>query len=99
MVRTPTRSTRTDTLLPYTTRFRSPAAILDAGWDRPTALVDDGGAVTSYGGGAAFVVVLDRPSGVAAGVAADGAILSPMPGRVIAVEVAAGESEIGRAHV
>ena len=32
-----------------------------------------------------------RASGAAAGGAADGAILSPMPGRVIAVEVAAGE--------
>jgi 3-methylcrotonyl-CoA carboxylase alpha subunit len=70
----------------------SPAAILDAGWERPTALVDDDGAVTAYEGGAAFVVVLDRPSGVAAGSAADGAILSPMPGRIIAVEVAAGEA-------
>ena len=30
--------------------------------------------------------------GTAAGTAADGAILSPMPGRIIAVEVAAGEA-------
>ena len=33
-----------------------------------------------------------RASGVAAGGAGDGAILSPMPGRVIAVEVAAGDA-------
>ncbi len=33
-----------------------------------------------------------RASGVAAGGAADGAILSPMPGRVIAVDVAAGDT-------
>ncbi len=33
-----------------------------------------------------------RASGVAAGAAADGAILSPMPGRIIAVDVAAGDS-------
>jgi 3-methylcrotonyl-CoA carboxylase alpha subunit len=33
-----------------------------------------------------------RTTGVAAGGAADGAILSPMPGRIIAVEVAAGET-------
>jgi 3-methylcrotonyl-CoA carboxylase alpha subunit len=33
-----------------------------------------------------------RTTGVAAGAAADGAILSPMPGRIIAVEVAAGET-------
>src|SRR3546814_10374130 len=36
--------------------------------------------------------ILARPSGGAAGPAADGAILSPMPGRIIAVEVAAGEA-------
>jgi len=33
-----------------------------------------------------------RMSGAAAGAAADGAILSPMPGRIIAVEVAAGDT-------
>ncbi|MEG3085348.1 acetyl/propionyl/methylcrotonyl-CoA carboxylase subunit alpha [Sphingomonas sp. PB2P12] len=33
-----------------------------------------------------------RASGVAAGAAADGAILSPMPGRIIAVDVAAGDT-------
>ncbi|MBC3940987.1 acetyl/propionyl/methylcrotonyl-CoA carboxylase subunit alpha [Sphingomonas albertensis] len=33
-----------------------------------------------------------RASGVAAGGAADGAILSPMPGRIIAVDVAAGDT-------
>jgi 3-methylcrotonyl-CoA carboxylase alpha subunit len=33
-----------------------------------------------------------RTTGVAAGAAVDGAILSPMPGRIIAVEVAAGET-------
>jgi 3-methylcrotonyl-CoA carboxylase alpha subunit len=48
--------------------------------------------VTAYEGGTAFVIALARPSGAAAGAAADGAILSPMPGRIIAVEVAAGES-------
>ena len=31
------------------------------------------------------------PAGGASGTAADGAILSPMPGRIIAVEVSAGE--------
>lgn len=34
----------------------------------------------------------ERRDGAAAGAAADGAILSPMPGRIIAVEVAAGEA-------
>ena len=35
---------------------------------------------------------LDQPRGTATGAAADGAILSPMPGRIIAVDVAAGDS-------
>jgi 3-methylcrotonyl-CoA carboxylase alpha subunit len=34
---------------------------------------------------------LDQPRGTASGAAADGAILSPMPGRIIAVDVAAGD--------
>src|SRR3546814_4058481 len=42
--------------------------------------------------GVTFGFRLARPSGGAAGPAADGAILSPMPGRIIAVEVAAGEA-------
>ena len=47
-------------------------------------LVDDNGAT--------FVLREARPGeGTAAGTAADGAILSPMPGRIIAVEVAGGE--------
>src|SRR3546814_7745892 len=37
MIRRPRRSTRTDTLFPYTTRFRSEAA---ARWDRALALSD-----------------------------------------------------------
>jgi 3-methylcrotonyl-CoA carboxylase alpha subunit len=42
--------------------------------------------------GQSFGIALDRHDGIAAGAAADGAILSPMPGRVIAVEVAAGDT-------
>src|SRR3546814_16282927 len=53
MIRRPPRSTRTDTLFPYTTLFRS---------------------------------------GAAGSVAGDGAILSPMPGKIIAVDVAAGDA-------
>ena len=34
---------------------------------------------------------MQRASGAAAGTAADGSILSPMPGRIIAVEVAEGD--------
>ncbi len=52
--------------------------------------VDDGVAVNDDG--LSFLAAPARVSGAAAGTAADGAILSPMPGRVIAVEVAAGDS-------
>ena len=48
----------------------------------------DGLVVFEGGEGA---LVRTRSSGTAAGAAADGAILAPMPGRVIAVEVAAGD--------
>ena len=41
--------------------------------------------------GQTFGITLARFDGVAAGAVADGAIVSPMPGRVIAVEVAVGE--------
>jgi 3-methylcrotonyl-CoA carboxylase alpha subunit len=41
--------------------------------------------------GAAHVATLSSRPGAATGAAADGAILSPMPGRLIAVEVAAGD--------
>ncbi|WP_298814478.1 acetyl/propionyl/methylcrotonyl-CoA carboxylase subunit alpha [uncultured Sphingomonas sp.] len=43
-------------------------------------------------GGQTWALAPFRASGAAAGGAGDGAILSPMPGRVIAVEVAAGAS-------
>src|SRR3546814_15042405 len=35
MIRRPPRSTRTDTLFPYTTLFRSPRALRRSDWDRP----------------------------------------------------------------
>ncbi len=69
-------------------------AILDAGWDRPTMLVDDDGEITAYEDGAAFVIALARVDGNAAGAAADGAILSPMPGRILAVDVAVGDAVV-----
>ena len=43
-------------------------------------------------GGQTWEVAQWRAAGVAAGGAADGAILSPMPGRIIAVEVAEGDA-------
>ena len=69
----------------------SSSELLDASWARPTALIDDDANITAFQHGAAFHIKQHRPEGVAVGGAADGAILSPMPGRVIAVEVAAGD--------
>src|SRR3546814_10854058 len=37
MIRRPPRATRTDTLFPYTTLFRSPVARLQPGQDQPSA--------------------------------------------------------------
>jgi 3-methylcrotonyl-CoA carboxylase alpha subunit len=53
-------------------------------------LEDDGYLVSERG--VTFVLTEARVEGGQAGAAADGAILSPMPGRIIAVEVAAGAS-------
>src|SRR3546814_20269330 len=72
MIRRPPRSTRTDTLFPYTPLCRSPAM-----------LVAEGGSV--------WQLAPWRADASAGGVAGDGAILSPMPGKVIAVDVAAGD--------
>src|SRR3546814_5228450 len=41
MIRRPPRSTRTDTLFPYTTLFRSPALALALGKDEAARLLDD----------------------------------------------------------
>ncbi|MBC7931869.1 MAG: methylcrotonoyl-CoA carboxylase, partial [Rubrivivax sp.] len=48
--------------------------------------------VIIFEGGAPFVAALHHPRGTGSGVVADGAILSPMPGRIIAVDVAAGDA-------
>ena len=61
-------------------------------YDTVRTSVVDGREHIYFEDGAAFKIALWRGSGGAAGAAADGAILSPMPGRVIAVAVAAGES-------
>ncbi|QQV77787.1 ATP-grasp domain-containing protein [Sphingomonas aliaeris] len=60
--------------------------------DRARTSIRDGAATTYFEDGAAFVIAFRRASGAAAGIAADGSILSPMPGRIIAVEVAEGDA-------
>ena len=61
-------------------------------YDRVRTCVVDGRQRTYFEDGAAFVVSAFRAEGAAAGASGDGAITSPMPGRIIAVEVAAGAS-------
>ncbi len=61
-------------------------------WDLPKAKTVDGGILAyDYAGWSGFFR-LYRPGGTGQAAAADGAILSPMPGRVTAVDVAAGDS-------
>ncbi|MFT6570326.1 MAG: 3-methylcrotonyl-CoA carboxylase alpha subunit [Sphingomonas echinoides] len=48
--------------------------------------------LVKFDSGYAYRVELYHPRGTATGTAADGAILSPMPGRIIAVDVAAGDT-------
>jgi 3-methylcrotonyl-CoA carboxylase alpha subunit len=47
---------------------------------------------TFFEDGAAFVIATPRTTGAAGPAAGDGAIISPMPGKIIALEVAAGEA-------
>ncbi len=59
----------------------------DADW---VETVDEGYLIVEAGN--TFVLTESRADGATAGTAADGAILSPMPGRIIAVAVAAGDT-------
>lgn len=68
--------------------------LLDASWERPTVLIDDDAVVTAFEGGATFQIRQARTDGAGGGAASDGAILSPMPGKVIAVEIAAGDAVV-----
>jgi 3-methylcrotonyl-CoA carboxylase alpha subunit len=67
--------------------------VIDRPIDKPamlsTIIKDDQILVADMG--ESFLFARERPSGATAGAAADGAILSPMPGRIIAVAVAAGD--------
>ncbi|MDH7971980.1 acetyl/propionyl/methylcrotonyl-CoA carboxylase subunit alpha [Sphingomonas sp. AR_OL41] len=67
--------------------------VVDRPIDKPamlsTIIKDDQILVADMG--ESFLFTRARPSGATAGTAADGAILSPMPGRIIAVAVAAGD--------
>jgi 3-methylcrotonyl-CoA carboxylase alpha subunit len=66
--------------------------LLDAGWERKPVFQDEAGNLTAFEGGAAFRASPYRVDGGPHHSAHDGDILSPMPGKIIAVEVAAGDS-------
>ncbi|HZV19857.1 MAG TPA: biotin carboxylase N-terminal domain-containing protein [Sphingobium sp.] len=57
----------------------------------PSPFVAEDDALIAFEHGAAFRIALPRDDGAGIGQIGDGAILAPMPGRVIAVEVAQGE--------
>lgn len=59
-------------------------------YDYTRTVVRDGSSATYFENGAAFVISANRVDGGHGAGAADGAILSPMPGRIIAVDVAPG---------
>jgi 3-methylcrotonyl-CoA carboxylase alpha subunit len=61
-------------------------------WDGPGGLVQIGDETTLFEQGAAFRTMLDSPRGSGLGAASDGALTAPMPGRIVAVEVAAGDT-------
>jgi 3-methylcrotonyl-CoA carboxylase alpha subunit len=61
-------------------------------YDTVRASVQDGRQRTYFEDGAAFAVTLFRGTGGGIGAAAGGAILSPMPGRIIAVDVGVGDA-------
>jgi 3-methylcrotonyl-CoA carboxylase alpha subunit len=65
-------------------------------WDRLDAWVELAGdtILSGVNDGRVFAISEDRTTGASVGTAADGAILSPMPGRIISVDVAAGDSVV-----
>ena len=66
--------------------------LLDAGWERPSVYQDPVGNITAFEAGATFRASPFRFDGGTHHSAHDGDILSPMPGKIIAVEVAAGDT-------
>jgi 3-methylcrotonyl-CoA carboxylase alpha subunit len=72
------------------------AAELPSDWSEYANYVNrahlDGNELIKFDAGYAYHVMLHRPRGTGGHQAHDGAILSPMPGKIIAVEVSAGQT-------
>ncbi|MBG6119699.1 MULTISPECIES: acetyl/propionyl/methylcrotonyl-CoA carboxylase subunit alpha [unclassified Sphingobium] len=62
--------------------------------DYARTIVSDGRETTYFEAGASFVISACRHEGAGGNSASDGAILSPMPGRIISVSVAAGDAVV-----
>ncbi|HEX8232211.1 MAG TPA: biotin/lipoyl-containing protein [Caulobacteraceae bacterium] len=65
------------------------ARLLDLAWDKDEVLVQDGRAIV-FDAGEAYELSLPRASGTAGEAASDGAVLSPMPGKIVAVAAVEG---------
>ncbi len=76
----------------YTVPFDK--AAIDGPWKGITGMSRNGADINLFENGAAFAVSSFRKNFVGAGAASSGTILSPMPGRIIAVEVAEGNAVV-----
>ncbi len=65
--------------------------LVSESWRRPTQLYGDNG-ITAFEHGAMFDISFPESRGTGHASAADGAILAPMPGKVIAVDVTEGQT-------
>ena len=70
---------------------KSADELLDLSWKRPAQLNVDG-KIVAFDHGRYFVIEQLEPRGSVGAAAGDGAIIAPMPGKVTAVDVAAGDS-------
>ncbi|QNQ07751.1 acetyl/propionyl/methylcrotonyl-CoA carboxylase subunit alpha [Sphingomonas alpina] len=78
----------------FTIDGKPDSAEIESPWQPLPAWIETAGdtILSGVNDGRVFAISPARASGIAAGIAGDGAILSPMPGRIIAVEVAAGDT-------
>jgi acetyl/propionyl-CoA carboxylase alpha subunit len=80
------------TRAPVRLSFGGSVLVADIPGDLDADVVVDDGVVVVFEAGEAFAFSAPKASGSEEGAASDGAILSPMPGKIISVAVKAGES-------
>ncbi len=87
------RSPKEEVLLKVEGEAKAVPLTVNDAWDMQVqTVVSDGDQRTYFENGAAFSVSPDRHDGTGNASAADGAILAPMPGKVIAVDVSEGQT-------